>query len=127
MNYVKQFCIILAFSFTGEVLNRIIPLPVPASIYGLVLLFLALEFKFLKVEHIKEVSKFLLGIMTLFFVPSSVGFINALPLMKKYGLLFISITIVSTLIVFAVTGQVTQALMKIRNRNSVSEEPEDAE
>ncbi|MDO4505830.1 MAG: CidA/LrgA family protein [Spirochaetales bacterium] len=127
MNYVKQFCIILAFSFTGEVLNRIIPLPVPASIYGLVLLFLALEFKFLKVEHIKEVSKFLLGIMTLFFVPSSVGFINALPLMKKYGLLFISITIVSTLIVFAVTGQVTQALMKIRNRNSVSEKPEDAE
>lgn len=127
MNYVKQFCIILAFSFTGEVLNRIIPLPVPASIYGLVLLFLALEFKIIKVEHIKEVSKFLLGIMTLFFVPSSVGFINALPLMKKYGLLFISITIVSTLIVFAVTGQVTQALMKIRNRNSVSEKPEDAE
>lgn len=127
MNYVKQFCIILAFSFTGEVLNRIIPLPVPASIYGLVLLFLALEFKIIKVEHIKEVSKFLLGIMTLFFVPSSVGFINALPLMKKYGLLFISITIVSTLIVFAVTGQVTQALMKICNRNSVSEKPEDAE
>ncbi|MCQ2241954.1 CidA/LrgA family protein [Treponema sp.] len=127
MNYVKQFCIILAFSFTGEVLNRIIPLPVPASIYGLVLLFLALEFKIIKVEHIKEVSKFLLGIMTLFFVPSSVGFINALPLMKKYGLLFISITIVSTLIVFAVTGQVTQALMKIRNRNSVSEKPEDEE
>ncbi|WP_407398863.1 CidA/LrgA family protein [Treponema sp.] len=127
MNYVKQFCIILAFSFTGEVLNRIIPLPVPSSIYGLVLLFLALEFKIIKVEHIKEVSKFLLGIMTLFFVPSSVGFINALPLMKKYGLLFISITIVSTLIVFAVTGQVTQALMKIRNRNSVSEKPEDAE
>lgn len=127
MNYVKQFCIILAFSFTGEVLNRIIPLPVPASIYGLVLLFLALEFKIIKVEHIKDVSKFLLGIMSIFFVPSSVGFINALPLMKKYGLLFISITIVSTLIVFAVTGQVTQALMKIRNRNSVSEKPEDAE
>ena len=66
MNYVKQFCIILAFSFTGEVLNRLIPLPVPASIYGLVLLFLTLEFKIIKVEHIKEVSKFLLGIMSIF-------------------------------------------------------------
>lgn len=120
MNYVKQFCIILAFSFTGEVLNRLIPLPVPASIYGLVLLFLALEFKILRVEHIKEVSKFLLGIMSIFFVPSSVGFINALPLMKKYGIQFALIGIVSTFIVFGVTGRITQQLMKIRNRkNSV--------
>ena len=118
MNYVKQFCIILAFSFTGEVLNRLIPLPVPASIYGLVLLFLTLEFKILKVEHIKEVSKFLLGIMSIFFVPSSVGFINALPLMKRYGIQFALIGIVSTFIVFGVTGRITQQLMKIRNRKN---------
>ena len=118
MNYVKQFCIILAFSFTGEVLNRLIPLPVPASIYGLVLLFLTLEFKIIKVEHIKEVSKFLLGIMSIFFVPSSVGFINALPLMKKYGIQFALIGIVSTFIVFGVTGKITQQLMKIRNRKN---------
>ena len=114
MNYVKQFCII----FTGEVLNRLIPLPVPASIYGLVLLFLTLEFKIIKVEHIKEVSKFLLGIMSIFFVPSSVGFINALPLMKKYGIQFALIGIVSTFIVFGVTGRITQQLMKIRNRKN---------
>lgn len=124
MNYVKQFCIILAFSFTGEVLNRLIPLPVPASIYGLVLLFLALEFKILRVEHIKEVSKFLLGIMSIFFVPSSVGFINALPLMKKYGIQFALIGIVSTFIVFGVTGRITQQLMKIRNRNNSVENME---
>ncbi len=124
MNYVKQFCIILAFSFTGEVLNRLIPLPVPASIYGLVLLFLALEFKIIKVEHIKEVSKFLLGIMSIFFVPSSVGFINALPLMKKYGIQFALIGIVSTFIVFGVTGRITQQLMKIRNRNNSVENME---
>ena len=125
MNYVKQFCIILAFSFTGELLNRLLPLPVPASIYGLVLLFLALEFKILKVDHIREVSKCLIGIMSIFFVPSSVGFIDALPLMKIYGLQFIFIGIVSTVIVFAVTGQVTQLLMKIRGRNVPAEKNED--
>lgn len=125
MNYVKQFCIILAFSFTGELLNRLLPLPVPASIYGLVLLFLALEFKILKVDHIREVSKFLIGIMSIFFVPSSVEFIDALPLMKIYGLQFIFIGIVSTVIVFAVTGQVTQLLMKIRGRNVPAEKNED--
>lgn len=124
MNYVKQFCIILAFSFAGEILNRVVPLPVPSSIYGLVLMFLALEFKLLKVEHIKDVSKFLLGIMSIFFVPSSVGFINALPLMKKYGIQFAIIGIVSTFIVFGVTGQVTQLLMKIRNRKNSGENAE---
>lgn len=127
MNYVKQFCIILAFSFTGELLNRLLPLPVPASIYGLVLLFLALEFKLLKVDHIREVSKFLLGIMTIFFVPSSVGFINALPLMKKYGLQFTFIGIVSTIIVFAVTGRVTQFLMRLSRKNVQSEKKENEE
>ena len=124
MNYVKQFCIILAFSFAGEILNRLIPLPVPASIYGLVLMFLALEFKIIKVEHIKEVSKFLLGIMSIFFVPSSVGIINALPLMKKYGIQFAIIGIASTVIVFGITGQVTQLLMKIRDRKNGIENPE---
>ena len=124
MNYVKQLCIILAFSFAGEILNRLIPLPVPASIYGLVLMFLALEFKIIKVEHIKEVSKFLLGIMSIFFVPSSVGIINALPLMKKYGIQFAIIGIASTVIVFGITGQVTQLLMKIRDRKNGIENPE---
>ena len=124
MNYVKQFCIILAVSFAGEILNRLIPLPVPASIYGLVLMFLALEFKIIKVAHIKEVSKFLLGIMSIFFVPSSVGFINALPLMKKYGIQFAIIGIASTVIVFGITGQVTQLLMKIRDRKNGNENAE---
>lgn len=120
MNYVIQFFIILAFSLAGEVLNFLIPLPVPSSIYGLVLMFLCLEFKILKVEQVKDVSKFLLGIMSIFFVPSSVGFINALPLMKKYGLQFALIGIVSTVIVFAFTGLVTQFLMKIKNRRKNS-------
>ena len=120
MKYVNQFCIILAFSFAGEILNCLIPLPVPASIYGLLLMFLALEFKIIKVHHVKEVSSFLLGIMSIFFVPSSVGFINALPLMNKYGLQFFLIAIVSTVMVFAITGQVTQILMKIKNRKNPS-------
>ena len=58
--------------------------------------------------------------MSIFFVPSSVGFINALPLMKKYGLQFALIGIVSTVIVFAFTGLVTQFLMKIKNRRKNS-------
>ena len=56
MKYVRQFLIILFISFLGELLKHIIPLSVPASIYGMLLLFLALEFKILKVSDIKETS-----------------------------------------------------------------------
>ena len=54
MKYMKQFGIILAISFAGEILNYLVPLPIPASIYGLVLMFLALCFKLIKVEDVKQ-------------------------------------------------------------------------
>ena len=43
MKYLIQFLIIIAFSFAGELLHYCLPLPIPASIYGIILLFLALE------------------------------------------------------------------------------------
>ena len=63
MKYVLQFLIIIGFSFVGEVLARVVPLPVPASIWGIVLLFAALEMRLVRVVHIREVSDFLLTIM----------------------------------------------------------------
>ena len=56
MNFVIQFLIIIAFAFAGEVMHYFIPLPIPAGIYGIILLFLALEFKLVKVNDIREVS-----------------------------------------------------------------------
>ena len=43
MKLLKQFLIILFVSFLGEILNYLIPLPIPASIYGILIMFLALE------------------------------------------------------------------------------------
>ena len=68
MRFVFQFLIIMVFAFLGELLHHFIPLPIPASIYGIVLLFLALETKILKVSDIKETSSFLIAIMPLMFL-----------------------------------------------------------
>ena len=73
MKYIRQFLIILLISFLGELLKYIIPLSVPASIYGMVLMFLALELKILKVSDVKETSTFLIEIMPLMFVPAGGG------------------------------------------------------
>ena len=54
MKYLWQFLIIVAFSFVGELLHFLIPLPIPASIYGIVLLFVALYAHWIQVRQIRH-------------------------------------------------------------------------
>ena len=54
MKYLKQFGIILLISFIGEILNNAVPLPIPASIYGIIILFAALELKIVKLDSVKK-------------------------------------------------------------------------
>ena len=108
MKYVFQFLVIMVFAFVGEMLRYFIPLPVPASIYGIVLLFLALEFKVVKVSDIKETSSFLIAIMPLMFLPPAVGVIESWDLIRQAWLPYIVVTFVSTLVVMVVSGRVTQ-------------------
>ena len=128
MKYLKQVSILFAFTFISEILNRIIPLPIPASIYGLVFLFLCLEFKIIKIDQIKDTADFLLAILPIMFVPSSVGFIKALPLMKKYGIQFLIIGVSTTFLVMIVSGLITQLILRIKkrfNKKSGNESMED--
>lgn len=118
MKYLKQFCIISVFSFAGEILNKIIPLPVPASIYGIILLFICLELKVVKVEHIKETSEFLIEIMPIMFVPASAGLIQSWGLIKSSLPIYLLITIISTFIVMAVSGLVSQTIIKHNGKRS---------
>lgn len=112
MKYVKQFMIILFLSFLGELLKYIIPLSIPASIYGMVLLFLALELKILKVSDIKETSSFLIEIMPLMFVPAGVGLLDSWDTLKPIWIQVVVITLISTVIVMAVSGSVTQWVIR---------------
>lgn len=112
MKYIFQFLIIMVFAFLGEVLHYFIPLPVPASIYGIVLLFLALEFKLLKVSDIKETSSFLIAIMPIMFLPPAVGIIESWDLICESWFPYIAVTLVSTVVVMGVSGRVTQSIIR---------------
>lgn len=108
MNYLKQFCIIMFFSFLGEILHELLPFPIPASIYGIVLLFAALEFKFLSLEKVKDTGKFLIDIMPILFIPSTVGLMDAWGLVKDRFVPYLIVPFVSTVLVMGVSGLVTQ-------------------
>ena len=81
MKYVKQFGIILLISFAGEALNYLLPLPVPASIYGLVLMFLCLQLRVFRLEDVRDTALFLIEIMPLMFIPAATG------LMTSWGII----------------------------------------
>lgn len=114
MKYVKQFFIIILITFMGEVLKYLLPFAIPSSIYGMVILFLALEWKVIKVTDVKECSKFLIECMPLMFIPAGAGLINAWDSLKPIWWQVLIITIISTILVMGVSGVVTQRV--IRNK-----------
>ena len=112
MKYVKQFAIILLISFVGELLNYFISLPVPASIYGLLIMLFCLKFKVIKVSDVKNASSFLIEIMPMMFIPAAAGLVNSWAEIKPQLLPYVAITVVSIVVVMAVSGRVTQAVME---------------
>lgn len=110
MKYLSQCAVIFGFTLAGETLHRLLPLPIPAAIYGLVLLFLALCLKIVKPEQVSESGKFFIAIMGILFVAPGVNLMDSWPLLRE-NLLGIAVTVLlSTVVVFAVTGLLVQLL-----------------
>ena len=112
MKYLKQFGIILAISCLGELLSLLLPLPVPASIYGIVILFVCLQSGLLKLASIREASAFLIEIMPILFLPAAVGLLEAWDVLKPNLLPIAVITAVSTFVVMGAAGLVTQTVIR---------------
>lgn len=112
LKYLKQMLVILAFTLVGEGLAKWIPLPIPAAIYGFVLLFLALCTGLLKPEHIDETASFLIGIMGIMYVAPAVNILAYYDVIAPQLVPVCVIVMTSTVVVFGVAGLVTQWLRK---------------
>ena len=112
MKYIKQFLIILAISFAGEILSFLIPFPIPASIYGIVILFVGLVTKLIPYESVKETGHFLVEIMPVMFIPAAVGLLESWGIIQESWFVYILLTLVTTIGVMGVAGRVTQYVAK---------------
>ena len=95
-----------------------LPLPVPASVYGLVLLLLALNFRLIKLEDVKEVGTYLTGIFPLLFVPAAAGVMELLAEMGEMLLPILIAIIPVTVLVMVSAGKTTQALSGRKNKEA---------
>ncbi|RGD74519.1 CidA/LrgA family protein [Anaerofustis stercorihominis] len=117
MKYLYQFLIIALITFISELLNYIIPLTIPASIYGLVIMLVLLKSGVLKLKYIKDVGSFLLDTMPIMFVPIGVEIITLYSAMTDFIFPATVITIVTTIIVMVVTGLVSQKIIRRDKEN----------
>lgn len=112
MKYLKEFTIILGFCLLGEVLKYLLPLPVPASVYGLALMLLALVCGAVKLEQVETTADFLVGIMAPMFIPAAVGLMEQFAALRAILLPFLVINFVGLVTTFGVTGRVTQFFLR---------------
>ena len=120
MKYMKQFCLIMFISFLGEVLHHYLPLPIPASIYGLVILFVGLLTGVVKLSHVEETGRFLIEIMPLMFIPAAVGLLESWGILAPIWIPIVGITLITTVIVMIVSGKITQCVIRLENQEEKS-------
>lgn len=111
MKYVFQFARIMGFCLLGEVLHAVLPLPIPASIYGLVLLAAALLTGVVKIEQVKQTGDFLSGLFPVLFIPTVAGVMEVWELIEGNLVPIVIALVPVTWIVMAVAGKVTQGIM----------------
>ena len=97
-------------------LHRLIPWPIPASIYGLVLLFLALQTGLLRVEAVRDVGNFLLDLMPVLFVAPTVSLLDCWQLVAPVLVPVTTVVAVSTIVTFAMSGRSTQWMLRRKQR-----------
>lgn len=112
LKHIKEFCIIIFISFIGEILHYIIPLPVPASIYGLVIMLVCLGTKFIKLDDVKETSVFLIEIMPMMFIPVAVGLMTSWDTIRPNIIPYAVITVISLIAVVGISGWSAQFVIR---------------
>ena len=112
VKFIRQFLIIILISFAGELLHAILPLPVPASIYGLLILLAGLQTKVIPLKAVDEAGGFLIEIMPMLFIPAGVGLMVSWGALKPVIIPISIIIVVTTILVMGVSGRVAQFILK---------------
>ena len=122
MKHFSEISLIATVSFIGELLHYLIPLPVPSSIYGLLLMLLLLVTHIVKLDHVKTTADWLITLMPVMFVGPTVGLIASY---DSYKDILIPIIVISlAVLTMAVSGLTTQGLIRLQTKEEKEERAE---
>lgn len=112
MNIIKQLSWIFLFSFLGEVISYFSPVAVPGSVIGMVLLFLALQFNWVKMEQVEEVGEWLTSNMAILFIPAGVGLMTNFGIISSVWWQLLLVIFISTTLMIGLVGQIVQFIIQ---------------
>lgn len=112
MKLFKEFLLIISFTYLGEILSKLLHLPVPGSVIGMLLLFAALYFKVVKVDDVETVGTFLLDNLSILFLPAGVGIMVYFPVIKDHWFSLLLVILVTTALTMGVVGRVVQGVKR---------------
>lgn len=117
MKYLQQFGLIVLITFVAELIRSVVTAPIPASIYGLFILFLCLEFRLIKLEQVEGAGGFLLEIMTLMFVPAAVALVDSWQNLRAILLPAVLLILVGTALTMGASGGAAQLVLRAGRRS----------
>jgi holin-like protein len=120
MKYLRQLMIILSAYFLGEFAARLLNIPIPGNVLGMLFLFAGLCSGVIKVEMIEEVGEFLLSHLSFFFIPAGVGLISSFTAIKDNWILILIISAVTTAAVMITTGYTVELLKRWTKNEGVN-------
>lgn len=112
MKILKELAIYFGITFISEIIAKLLPINIPPSIIGIVILFTLLELKVLKTEDVEMTGDYLIKIMPILFVPAGVGLIKYLDVLKIVAVPMVFVITLSTAIIMTAVGVVTQKLVE---------------
>lgn len=118
MKYLFQFMIILFFAFLGELCEYFIPLPIAGSIYGLVLLFIALCTHIIKLEWVADIADWFHSIMALFFIAPAVAVIDIWPEIAGIWYYLVLLLVVAYMVTMIITGKTADFFLKPKGKTN---------
>lgn len=116
MKLFREALIVFGIYLIGEVIVALTHIPIPGNIIGLLLLFIGLCTKIIKVSQVETLTNFFLDHLAFFFLPAGVSLMNSLGIIKASILQIIIVCVITTAITIASTGLIVQFIVNLLNK-----------
>lgn len=110
--FLTQAFVFSVIMLISNVIAKLLPFPMPASVIGLILLFILLSLKIVKLEHVETLGNSLTSLIGFLFVPAGISVINSLGVMQQYGIQIGLVVLIATIMLLGITGLFSQFILK---------------
>jgi len=118
MKMMYQIGLLFGVCLLGQAISVFLPISFPGSVLSMIILFLLLFFRVIKVDHIQQKADFLLKNMSFFFIPAGIGILSSFDLIRSSILPLIAVIIVTTILTFGATALTVQGVIALQDRHA---------